>query len=54
MIPKIIIISAITSYVISALKDMIEVSKQEKKYKEFEDKYKEFYNSLNSNNEIDK
>ncbi len=52
MIPKIIIISAITSYIVIALKDMIEVSIQEKKYKEFEGKYKEFY--LNSNSEKDK
>ena len=52
MIPKIIIISAITTYIVIALKDMIEVSKQEKKYKEFEGKYKEFY--LNSNSKKDK
>lgn len=52
MIPKMIIIAAITSYIVIALKDMIEVSKQEKKYKEFEGKYKEFY--LNSNSEKDK
>lgn len=36
---QIIIISTVISFIIVALNDMIEISKQEKKFKELENKY---------------